>query len=349
MPIEYHNQQVISAYIDLKNLLQREVLTRHKGSTHKKSINGKDYWYESYRLGNQTKTRFLGRDDHKLREIIAERKAEEADVKALNRRMAQLGQILRSSGFTALDQKNGSILSALSKAGFFRLGGVLVGTHAFRTYEGELGIKLASEQATMNTGDIDIAAFERLTLGIADIERVSNSAQELLSELKFKEVPPMPNAGVWKWTQGRDETEVEFLTPKFGSEDTTKYLVSLDVSAKGIEQLNFLLRDPIEAVANYRGGILLRVPAPARYAIHKLIVACRRQKDSGNTLKIRKDRLQAELLIDVLSQDRPTELADAYAEALNEGPKWREQIETTLETMPKSKTILDNTIRDYGA
>ncbi len=107
------------------------------------------------------------------------------------------------------------------------------------------------------------------------------------------------------------------------------------MDAQGLHCLNFLLREPINAVALYRSGLLVQVPDPARCAIHKLIVADRR-KDRPDSLKAEKDRLQAGLLVSVLAQDRPDELLEAYEDALSRGPRWRERIGRTLSRMPEA-------------
>lgn len=62
----------------------------------------------------------------------------------------------------------------------------------------------------------------------------------------------------------------------------------------------------------------MQVPRPEKFAIHKLIVADRRQggPDQG---KSRKDRGQAAFLISVLAADRPDDLAGAYADAAERG------------------------------
>ena len=49
----------------------------------------------------------------------------------------------------------------------FRLGGTLVGTVAFRHYEGELGLRVGFDQLAQ-TGDVDIGSFERLSFAIGD-------------------------------------------------------------------------------------------------------------------------------------------------------------------------------------
>ncbi len=100
---------------------------------------------------------------------------------------------------------------------------------------------------------------------------------------------------------------------------------------------------PIRAVALYRSGILVKIPTPERYAIHKLIVADRRRSGTEG-LKAIKDRAQAEFLIEVLNEQRPGELAEAYEEARNNGPKWRARLDATLDRLPESRKFLDGLI-----
>lgn len=82
----------------------------------------------------------------------------------------------------------------------------------------------------------------------------------------------------------------------------------------------------------YLDGILVQVPRPERYAIHKLIVAQRRR--GGNRSKATKDLDQAADLIEVLAIDRRDDLDDAFETATTSGPKWREAIKSSLARRP---------------
>lgn len=106
-------------------------------------------------------------------------------------------------------------------------------------------------------------------------------------------------------------------------------LAALGVSAQSLHHLNYLIAEPIQAAAVYRDGILIRVPRPERFAIHKLIVADRR-RDGPDSLKARKDLLQAEILAAMLAEDRPSDLAEAYQDAMGWGARWRQRIEASL-------------------
>ena len=89
--------------------------------------------------------------------------------------------------------------------------------------------------------------------------------------------------------------------------------------------LDYLIHEPQNTVLLHKYGIGVSVPAPERYAIHKLIVAARRDKSS--VIKCDKDIWQAGLLIETMNELRmQDQLADAFAEAKGKGPAWRDAI-----------------------
>lgn len=133
---------------------------------------------------------------------------------------------------------------------------------------------------------------------------------------------------------------VEFLTPAFG-EQTIRDLPALGVSAQALNYLNFLIAEPIHAAAIYRSGVLVQVPRPEKYAIHKLIIADRR-RDGAGSLKALKDREQAALLIEAMAEDRPDDLCRAYVAAMDVGPRWREHIANTLRRMHDTMNMLNS-------
>jgi len=134
-------------------------------------------------------------------------------------------------------------------------------------------------------------------------------------------------------------TMVDFLAPRMREDTETLLLAPLGVYAQALSFLNFLIAEPIPAVGLYRSGVLVQIPRPERYAIHKLIVAQRR---FGNMqAKIRKDLAQAEVLIRLLMEDRPSALIEAYEKAINAGPKWKGAIKKSLAQRPEIAAILD--------
>ena len=136
---------------------------------------------------------------------------------------------------------------------------------------------------------------------------------------------------------------VEFLTPAFGDEQV-KPLPALGVSAQGLNYLNYLIAEPIPAIVLYRSGVLVQIPRPERFAIHKLIVADRR-RGGPDQAKARKDLGQATFLIWVLAEDRPDDLRAAYLDARASGPRWRERIDASCARLPDAARALEELCR----
>ncbi|MCA1774081.1 MAG: hypothetical protein LC676_00270 [Loktanella sp.] len=326
-----------SAYTDLVRLLKDDALSGVEGKPTLKERGDKAYWYAARRVGTEMRFIYIGEDSEEIRARIQRIEALRATAKDRQAERSRLVRLLRAEGMTPTDRATGSILSAMAAAGTFRLGGTIVGTNAFRLYEGELGIRLPLG-GMANTGDLDIAQFEKLSVALQD--QVDPGLAETFSALKFDPVPGLNKGRTWRWAQGGSGQLVEFLTPAFGDE-SIRELPALGVGAQALNYLNFLIADPIPAAALYRSGILVQVPRPERFAIHKLIIADRR-RDGAGSLKSAKDREQSAFLIAAMAEDRPDDLAQAYATALQVGPRWRERIGNSLKRMPETQSILES-------
>ena len=335
--IDRHSATAHAAYHDLLRSLLDEAVSDIRGTPTRVDRNGKTYWYDSYRIGSDVRKTYIGEDNPELRDRLDRRKSLRAETEKRRKHRTRLIRILRAEGFLGVDAATGSLMSALAGAGVFRLGGTIVGTHAFRLYEGLLGVRYQFDDMAQ-TGDIDIASFERLSLALEDI--VAPSIQEVLSDFSFAPVSSLVGNKVWRWQQTRNDLMVEFLTPSFQEEEGIRPLAALGVDAQSLHHLNYLIAEPVKAVAVYRSGVLVQIPQPERFAIHKLIVADRR-RDGTDSLKAEKDRLQAAFLIKVLAEDRPDELIEAYQDAHEVGPKWGGRIASTLKLMPETRRKLD--------
>jgi len=326
----------MSAYTDLVRLLKDDSLSGLEGKPTLKPRGDKAYWYAARRVGSEMRFSYIGEDTAETRARIDRIESLRATAEDRKAERSRLVRLLRAEGMTPTDRATGSILSAMATAGTFRLGGTIVGTNAFRLYEGELGIRLPLG-GMANTGDIDIAQFQKLSIALDD--QVNPGLPETFSVLKFEPLPGLDSGRTWRWMQGGSGQLVEFLTPAFG-EETIRDLPALGVHAQALNYLNFLIAEPIHAAAIYRSGILVQVPRPERYAVHKLIIADRR-RDGAGSIKATKDREQAAFLIAAMAEDRPDDLSRAYETAMNVGPRWREHISSTLKRMPDTTAILN--------
>jgi hypothetical protein len=107
--------------------------------------------------------------------------------------------------------------------------------------------------------------------------------------------------------------------------------------------LDFLITDPVPAVILHNAGRYVNVPAPQRYAVHKLMIARRRVE---GTAKRDKDMHQADALLDLLLKKRRHELKDVWDEACKRGKEWRRLLSEGLDDL--SASVRDTLIETVG-
>jgi len=231
--------------------------------------------------------------------------------------------------------KIGEIVAALAKAGVFRLRSVLVGTVAYQTYPASLAIRLPA--ASTATQDVDIAQFNNVSIAVEDATAPMIDVLKSVDE-SFRPVPHLSDRKRTVTYRAADGIRVDFLTPNEGRDtDKPKRLPALGTDAEPLRFLDFLIHRPEPAVVLHGAGIYVNVPAPERYAVHKLIVTHRRV--GPGKAKQAKDLLQAEALLNRLVDVRPEELRDVWQEAVSRGDKWSE-------SMMASLARLDAKVRD---
>ena len=337
MTFKRHSSIAHAAYQDLLRSLKDDAASEIRGTPTKVTRKGKVYWYDTYRVGSDVKKRYIGEDCEELRARLDMHQQLKVETDERRKNRMRLVRLLRAEGFLGLDAATGSLMSAMATSGVFRLGGTVVGTHAFRLYEGELGVRYGLDLMA-HTDDIDIASFTRLSLALEDA--ATPPLEQVFSDFSFAPQPSLEVGKTWRWKQTKGDTLVEFLTPSFCEDEGMQELPALGVDAQALHHLNYLIAAPIKAAVTYRTGVLVQIPQPERFAIHKLIIADRR-RGGGKALKTEKDRRQAAFLIEVLSEDRPDELLAAYEDALSRGPKWRQRIEATLDQLPETRKKLE--------
>lgn len=289
------------------------------GSFVRVKVKDRAYWY--FQQGRRDASgkqprKYVGPDTPENRQRVENH----GHVKTDYRERRHLISMLRRSGFYGPPEPIGRILSALVAAGIFRMRGCLIGTAAYQLYGAMLGVRLPL--ASLQTGDLDLAQFTSISVAIAEDEQTP----PLIDILKKADVTfrPVPHN---RRTEGSvsyvNETgyRVEILTESRGPEGNTPVrLPAIGTYAQPLRFLDFLIYDETPAVVLHDGGILVNVPAPARYAIHKLIVAQRRRSALA---KVEKDLRQVEALIGALALRNPTDLRETWREALARGPTWR--------------------------
>jgi hypothetical protein len=292
-------------------------------------VKGHHYWYfvaSGAGPDGRRAQKYVGPDSPELQERIARH----GQAKAAWRERRQMVTVLRRAGLPSPDDRTGELLTALARAGVFRLRACLVGTVAFQCYAGLLGVRLPN--AAVRTGDLDLAQFHSVSVAIAEDERTPPLLDVLRSvDPSFHEIAYAMDARLVAAYAGEGGYRVEVLVPNRGPDrDEPQPLPAIGAMAVPLRFLDFLIYDAVPAVLLHDGGVLVNVPRPERYALHKLIVSRRRREGAA---KIDKDLAQAETLLDVLAERRKADLRDAWEEMRERGPKWRRLADEALESV----------------
>lgn len=291
-------------------------------SFRKRTLSSRDYWYAQPPTGpnGRPKERYLGTNTPELVAMIAKAQTASQARKA----QRSIVRSLISAGYFSPDALTGDLAEALAKSGLFRLRGVMIGTSAFQTYGPLLAVRLPG--AASRTADLDIAQDYGVSLALGDM--INPLIFETLQSVdpSFRTVsdtfnPTLPLAYV-----NADQFRVDMLTTNRGAPPRGgSVLHSLGTGAAPLRFLDFLLRDPVEAALLHRSGVLVSVPSPQRFAIHKLIVAVDRKGPSA--VKAAKDLMQADILIRALVQARRhDDVLEVWDEALARGQGWRSRL-----------------------
>lgn len=323
--------QIRTAYADLLSRLQDLQASRSMASLGScslivKRVGSAEYVYAQGRMADGgIRQVYLSPHDDAGRALMARFRQARAEAGGEKDAIGMTARALRAAGMMRLDAVEWRVLNALAEDGVFRVGGVLVGTIAYRCIANLLGVRLPSANAV--TADVDIAGK---TIPVAIVPEVicPQTALERL-EMGFSpmmEADPTLDGSRFKAREG--EFKVEFLTPLTGrspSGGKRFEIRQLNVSAVPLRFLDYLIEDPVAAAALGRRPVLVNVPQPSRYAVHKLIVS--QERGRGFALKAQKDLEQSFDLQKVLETIDPESLAEAFAGARKRGPAWRKRVD----------------------
>ncbi len=314
------------------------------GSFFVNTLKGRRYWYfQESNAGASTgprRKRYVGPDTPELRRLIEAHREAKDDF----RQRREMVTALLRAGFKGPDPITGRVLEAMADGGVFRMRAVVVGTVAYQTYSGLLGLKLADTSASTN--DLDLAQFAAVSIAVEDT--IDLPMEELLKSVDpgFRAIPHASHRQrVTQYALG-NHYRVDVLVPNRGPdrEDPVR-LPALQADGLPLRFLDYLIYQEVRAVVLYGGGIVINVPAPERYALHKLIVSRVRLESAESQAKAVKDRRQAAELISVLSNQRPYELREAWEQMLSRGPGWRRRAIEGAKTLPlESLSALERTV-----
>jgi hypothetical protein len=209
----------------------------------------------------------------------------------------------------------------MANAGLFDQGVVLIGTAAFQTYAGMIGHYLPDVTLITNDADIPVASFSA-TSEPKDLETIlQNANPSFRAQMHFDDRLP-------RLFRSDDGFAVDVLTKYGRGRKSPVLLDDLGCSAEAMKYMEYLAEESVEAVVLYGSGVLVKVPPPVRFAIHKLLIAPERR---GRFMAKRsKDLGQARDLIDIFVKIDSAALEDALDDARSRGTKWKKNINASL-------------------
>ncbi len=296
-----------------------------------KKINNKRYWYLYISIGTTRREHYLGEETTELLDRIdEERAAWESDTDDRELR-SQLVNMLIGGGMAPLGRDEGKVLTLLERNGVFLAGAALIGTVAFRAYANMLGVQWSSD---VGTQDIDIAVDDQYTLALPRGKASVKLAQLILdSGMGFLEVPALDRRQpVTSFKIRNRDFRIDVLAPMRGRETRRPVeLPEFGTWATPLRHLDYLLEDIQPAVLLYGHGIMINVPAPGRFAVHKCVIS--QNRPSAEAEKIRKDLAQAEQVFRTLLDLRPADIAMALDAATDRGESFLAALDAGLESI----------------
>lgn len=294
----------------------------------RKRVKGHQYWYLQHHVKGQSAQAYVGPCDEinnsRIEAKKSERKLDLANAKKLKTSEIKMAAMLKRAGIPSLNADTANLLSVVARS-FMSQGALLVGSHAFAAYCGMLGTLF--DHALLKTLDVDIAIDRTVTFSGPSINVLEQLQQ---ADSGFREIPSLSRRYPAHSFIAPTGLRVDFIAPLLGpSKGMIPIKGAPGVSAEPLRFLDFLMKDPVDGVLiGPKGGIIVRIPDPVRFAIHKLIISSYRPVTES--AKRQKDLAQAAQLIGVCQKERMADYQIVMKEAIRRGPKWKKAIELAL-------------------
>ena len=288
-----------------------------KGSFQKLDRNGKAYWYFAYRdTDPKVRMAYVGPDEPRVQALIA-RFAKIRQDKPL----APAARSAIALGCAPVAPKHFRIIKRLAEYGFFRAGGILIGTHAFLALGNMLGVRWSDGAATL---DVDFAHAGR-NISVALPASIKLDVHGALESLEMGLLPITQFNGLAgaQYRNPKDqELRVDFVTSMTRSNKVV-VLPELNLALEPLKFMEFSLEQTTQGcIFGNLGACVVNLPAPERFAVHKLIIYG--ERPVSERVKSKKDLLQAASLASYFCENGQAAIFNhAWQDALQRGKGWK--------------------------
>ena len=295
------------------------------GGFAKKTVSGKAYWYYQVKdPDGKLRQSYVGPDDASTQTLI-QAHADPAH-KLARQQLVRMSRAAMELGCADIPPKHARVIERLANSGLFSAGGILVGTHAFLAYQNLFGIRWSAGAATL---DLDFAHAGR-NVSLALPENLELDTTAAIDSLQMGFIPNQARTSFRKVDE--PEFDLDFLTSRGRSGEKPVAVPRLNMTMQPLRFMELSLQDPMRATLVARSGpIVVNLPRPQRYALHKLLVYGERSQ--AQRTKARKDLAQAAALVDYLLTHDAEEIAAMWVDVNSRGPGWRKRLKQGFEAM----------------
>ena len=270
------------------------------GSPYRNKSGKYDYIYWQVTRPDGTLHQFsLGRDTPEtaalVESLLARKRTTEEAIDALK---STTGAFLASGGM-AVESAHFKVIENLARAGLFSKGLALVGSHAFTSIGNMLGVRWGGN---LKTSDMDFARPSGVALAIPDSGNVIDvPAIVKAGDASFFPIPELnhkhPSTSMMS---SKTKVKIDFLTvQRNGADSAPHYFNDLSIAAAPLRFMDYLIGgESCRGLIVGTYPIPVNLPDPARFAIHKLVIAQERTFDLET--KVAKDVRQATEVIEAL-------------------------------------------------
>lgn len=328
-----------TAYAQLLDTSQALELRRSvaslPGSFASKQVKGRTYWYLQYtEVSGKLRQIYVGPDSERVRALIAQH-GQGGPAQALE----PLARSAIALGCEPVLPAHYKVMRRLSDYGFFKAGGVLIGSHAFLAYGNMLGVSWGD---TSRTQDVDFAhAGKQIEIALpSDIDVDTHGAIESL-QMGFLPITNSAGKVGGTYLNSRDpDFQLDFLTPLHRGGSKAFDHPRLKVMLQPLKFIEYVLENVQQAVLFCTdGAVVANVPHPARYALHKLIVSG--ERPASRAVKSNKDLRQSAALLSYYRSGSDWDVQEAWADLINRGPGWVSRLRHGREALAKVAPELD--------
>jgi hypothetical protein len=321
--MQYYTNLPASAQTAYAQLFEAALAADHvrsvadlSGSFASKTVKGRTYWYYQCTQPSGVLTQhYVGPDSSAVRGLIAASR-ERGALAALE----PLVHVAHALGCAMVIPKHERVLRRLAEYGFFRAGGILVGTHAFIAYGNMLGVTWSQPGLTQ---DLDFAhAGRAISLALPSTLEVKTTAAIDSLAMGFLPITQLAGKSGASFLNPKEpEFRLDFLTTRHRGGVEPFFHPQLNVTLQPLPFMEFSLQHLEQAVVFSREkAVLVNVPDPARFALHKLIVYG--ERTGSYRSKASKDLSQSASLLSYLWEHQRRTVTTALDDLHARGKGW---------------------------